>query len=851
MTGLSKFYIFVFILLGTDGVFGQMPENDSSRFRYIIAGPEYKRPRSYQRMWGSNRRIEWTTPVKVPVLWLDTTYGGLTPYKIGGGNETKTLRLRTTSGKQYTLRSINKSRKDVIAPELKNTFIADIIKDGISMSYPYAAFAVSYMQEKAGIYHTLPVLVYLPSQPALDTFDHKFGNDLYLIEQRPEGDWKEADNLGNFEEFHSTEDVIKQLLKTNNSIADQHSFVKARLFDILISDWDRHEDNWEWGKKEVNGMNVYEPVPKDRDQAFYTHNGFLIDRMIPATGLSFMQNFDYDFGDVRLLNMEEKSFDRFFTNELNRSDWINSAKELQATLTDEVIEHSVRQLPVEIYNVSGEELVAKLKSRLKKLPDVASTYYSFIAKQVEVIGTSEREFFELNSTPSGELSVAVYRMVKNAKEDRPYYQRIFKPGETSEVRVFGIGGEDQFMIRNANGKIRIRIIGGSEKDTITQSGNRIDIYDNKQNAFQTSSARFHFSKDSSVHQHNYDWYNYDSKGVSPVFSYNYEDRVYAGLNLQVKQYKWRREPFANKHRIGINYSFSQKSISGTYDALYPRVIGKWDLMLHANYDFIRWTNFFGLGNETMMPKYDPDYYRLHSREFQIKPGISRALGKSIVEISPYYQYTLFRNDTALYAAEVFEAEKLFSKNQYGGLYIAYRYAFVNDSILPTRGITISTTSNSTKNFSSNDLFQKFEGRVQAYVPLSGKFSIMLRAGGATVVGNSGGLNNAQVFQHAVIGGPENLRGYRLERFWGRSSFYNNNEIRFITNLRTYLLNAKIGLTGFFDNGRVWMPDESSDKIHTSYGAGLLFAPFNFISMGLTYGISNESKLFQFRLNTLF
>ena len=52
------------------------------------------------------------------------------------------------------------------------------------------------MEQHAGVYHTKPRLVYLPTQPALDSLNEEYGNDLYLFEQRLSGDWSDADNLG-------------------------------------------------------------------------------------------------------------------------------------------------------------------------------------------------------------------------------------------------------------------------------------------------------------------------------------------------------------------------------------------------------------------------------------------------------------------------------------------------------------------------------------------------------------------------------------------------------------------------------------------------------------------------------
>ncbi len=833
---------------------GQEINYHTSTYKIVIAGPEYDRPKSFQKLWGINRRKEWTTPVSVPVLWLDSVYGGLQPYKVGGGNETRSLRLRSAQGKEFALRSINKSRQDVVPPVMKNTFVEEIIKDGISMSHPYAALALTYMEEKAGIYHTIPLLVYLPHQASLDTFDKKFGDDLYLFEQRPEGDWHEADHLGNFTEFISTEDILKEILKDNNHLADQETFVKARLFDMLISDWDRHEDNWEWGKRVKQNITYYIPVPKDRDQALYTHDGILIDKVLAGSGLSFMQNFDSTMDHMEKLNYEEKYFDRFFTNELSREDWMRAATELLESLTDDVIEQSVRKLPPEIYQVSGKQTVQTLRSRLKDLPNAASSYYSFIAEQVDITGSKQREYFQVRSLDDDNIIISIYRMDEGGKkESSPYYERTLKPTETREVRLYGIGGRDQFSIINRSNRIRIRVIGGPDRDSIAQEGTRIHLYDNQENDLNIKSARLHLSRDTSVHEFKYDWYEYNSKGISPTVSYNYEDRFYVGLNYTIKKNKWRREPFHAKHRLGLNYSFSQNALSASYDGLYPNVIGKWNVLMHADYDFERWTNFFGFGNETTLPISDKTFYRMNSADGLVRAGLSRQFGRSYVEIQPFFKSVDIKSDTTIYAVEIFGTTKpnMFEANHYAGLNVSYSYLSINDSIVPTKGISFLVDGQFAKNFGENDFFQKYEGRLQGFIPLSNKFSILTRVGGVTIVGPASLLNHPQTFQHAVIGGPESLRGYRFDRFWGRTSFYNNNELRFITNLKTYVLNAKIGLKGFFDDGRVWMPGENSETLHTSYGAGVLFAPFNFVCLDLTYGISNESKLWQFKISTLF
>jgi len=823
---------------------------DSSTYKTIAAGPEYKKAGFYSWLWGTNRRKEWTTPVRVPLLWLDTAFGGLKPYQKGGGNETRSLRLLSHTGKEYSLRSINKSRDDVVPPETKGTFIEDIIQDGVSMSYPYAAFAVPGMQQQSGIYHTNPQLVYLPQQPALDSFNQRFANDLYLLEQRPDGDWTDADNLGNFSKFSSTEKLIQKILGKPTHIYDQHAFVRARLFDMLIADWDRHEDNWRWGVTDTMDVKWYTPVPRDRDQAFYTHNGLLIDRILQLSGLHFMQNFTFHLQEAHKLNMEERNIDRFFTNRLTQIDWETAATQMKQSLTDAVIEASVKGLPPEIFRISGEEMIAKLKSRRNELVDYAREYYRFIAQEVEVPGTQKKDYFEV-SEAGGYTLVRVYYNKGHQRADTPYYSRSFNPQETRELRLYGVDENDVFDIRGKSNGIKLRIIGGPQKDSVVQiGGDKIYVYDNDDNVFQTTSAKLKLSDDSAVHVYNYAGYNYNVRQIIPYIFFNSTDIWYIGINHMFVRHKWRREPFANKRTIGINYSGSKRALSINGSILYPNTIGKWDLLLAGRYDGIKWTNYFGTGNDTKLTTEFRPFNRARSTDWTASAGLSAQFGKSSFDISAVYQQSRILNDTGRFVGKTIVNENGYKANHYGGGQLTYSFVSVNDSIVPTSGVTLLGRAGNFRNISLKDVFERYEARLQGFVPLGNKFSLAIVLGGKAISGNNNVVNNAQWFQHAIIGGPENMRGYRAERFWGKSAVYNKNELRFITNLRSRLMNGKVGLLLFEDNGRVWLPGETSNTIHSSYGGGIIIVPFYKINTSFTYGITSESRLFQLSVSTL-
>src|SRR3954470_835225 len=108
----------------------------------LPAGKQYKASNSKMFWWGEHYRREWITEVRFPILNLDTARGGLTPQKVGGGHQTKTLRLLGGDGREYVLRTIDKSLDVLIPDEFKGTFVNDLVNDQISTAHPYGPLAI-------------------------------------------------------------------------------------------------------------------------------------------------------------------------------------------------------------------------------------------------------------------------------------------------------------------------------------------------------------------------------------------------------------------------------------------------------------------------------------------------------------------------------------------------------------------------------------------------------------------------------------------------------------------------------------------------------------------------------------
>ena len=845
-------YCFIILLLVTNAGTAQQPLiTKSSRDTVLSAGAEYNTSNFHRFFWGQNYRNDWAVPVRVPVVNLTTAMGGLKPTKMGGGNQTKSLQVENINGQTFTFRTVNKTLGKVLPKEFLGTFIEDLVNDKVSMSHPYGASIVPALAKSAGVFHTTPQYVFLPKQKALDTFINVFGNTMYLFEQKIDSDWENVPHLGGFKKFISTENVLEKMVEDNDNQVDQKAFVRTRLLDMFINDWDRHEKQWEWGEKKDGNETIYTAVPQDRDQAMFTNNGVMLRFLIGISGLSYFQPFKNDLSDVTKFNYEQRNLDRTFANEMSLQDWQNEALALQTALTDAVIDAAVKQMPPESFSVSGNKIAATLKARRDHIDEWATTYYKFIARDVDVIGSQKNEHFEVKRLDEKQTQVNIFKITKEGeRKDKPFYSRTFSSDETKEVRLYGLSGSDRFTVDgDANGGVKLRLIGGIEKDSMNISGGRVQVYDNPGNEIKTSNGtRVHLSEDTAINSYRYSKFTYSKKGISPTIFFSNEDRLFVGLKYGLLTQRWRAKPFASRQAIQVNYSISQKGFSAFYDGLFPNALGKSDLVLHAMWDQIRWTNFFGLGNETNFDVKDIDYYRTRTEEWEATVGGRRNINKHTFRLNANFRQIDVLKDFDRFVGKLSNnpADELFKSKKFAGASFLYNYKNQNDPIVPTKGVEIFTNLSFLQNLENSERYVgRLNGDVQWYIPVVPKLSFAVRVGGETVTGTP------EFYQYASLGGSQQMRAFRFGRYWGESAVFNSNELRFISDVKSYLYNGKAGLIGFYDNGRVWLPGDKSDLWHDGYGFGVFIAPFNKIAAEVTYGFSRDDRLIQLRLSRKF
>ena len=300
--------------------------------------------------WGERYRKYYGTPVSAPTVDLDTLFGGLKVVRKGGGHQSKSLRLKNDQGKEYVMRALKKSAEAYLqAMVAKEEFIIGkteglapnrILTDYYTGDHPYAPFTIGKLSDAVGIYHTNPVLYYIPKQKVLGEYNNEFGNQLFMIEERATDGHGDQQSFGYSNKLISTSDLIEKISSDEKYTVDSEAYIKARLFDMLIGDWDRHNDQWRWaefeGKK--SGDKVYRPVPRDRDQAYsIMGDGFLMGlatRAIPA--LRLMEGFHDEIRSVKGFNSSPKTYslDTYILPETTLEQWIAQAEFIQRNIDE-------------------------------------------------------------------------------------------------------------------------------------------------------------------------------------------------------------------------------------------------------------------------------------------------------------------------------------------------------------------------------------------------------------------------------------------------------------------------------------------------------------------------------------
>ncbi|MDQ6845315.1 MAG: metallophosphoesterase, partial [Bacteroidota bacterium] len=821
----------------------------------VAVNPDYQKISSLHKIFaGENYRKEWAAPVHLKVFRIEKEKGGFTILSLGGGKQTRSLRLQDKYGQQWVLRTVDKYPEGTVPELLKTNIDEKIMKDMVSAEHPYGALIVPLLADAALVEHAEPTYYFVPDDPALKLYRSMFANKICMLEK--------YDPTTDESNTKSTAKVINKLIDDSKNHVEQDLVLRARLLDMMIGDWDRHFDQWRFGTADTGVGKLYYPIPRDRDNAFFYSNGLFVRGLSIAT-LPYLQGFRKHYPNIKWFNWEERDFDRFFLNNLDESKWRSTIEKFQASETDTVIQQALRQLPPQIYAMDKKVIAAKLRSRRDLLMKDGLKYYRFLSKEVNVVGSNKNEYFRVFNT-NDSLEVKVFKRKRSTDSASLMFDRIFDPKITKFINLYGLNGDDIFEIdSNANSKIKLRIIGGKGKDTFNLKGNvRNTVYDFKNDSNYLVNARRttnEISNDPAVNRYDITGFNYNSYRLPLIsLAYNKEDRFIAGAGYSLKTYSFRKDPYSTYQKITGQYAFAAKAYQLNYNGEFNQVIKKYDVVANGDLHNSVLNNFYGFGNETK--KSDGknfNFYRVRYNYFSGDVALRKRfhhLAELIFGGAYYHYWNNSRDNTGKVLTQPalvgLDSANIFSTKSYAGAKISIIIHNVNSDLLPTRGVYWNTEFSSL--FGLNDKSRqitKVTSDMAVYASFTDptNFVFVLRFGYGHIFSE-----NYEYFQALNLGENNYLRGFRKNRFSGKSIAYQSTEIRLkLFESKSYIVPGAVGLLAFNDVGKVWIKNATSRKWHDSYGGGLYYSPYNFAIISATIAFSNEENLFNISLGTKF
>ncbi|MCK4931478.1 MAG: BamA/TamA family outer membrane protein [Candidatus Aminicenantes bacterium] len=836
MGGVVFTLVLVFYLVpNVEGFVFDTPQ----KTKKIVAGEEYKASGFHKFLLGKNYRSLWAVPIEVDVLDFQSFAGGLRPVMRVGGMQTLGLALKGADGRSYTFRGIDKDPTSFLPQSFQDTLADRLIKDQTAAAHPAGAIVVPPIAEAAGILHNVPELVIMPDDPRLGEFRDAFANVLGTIEEYPSPALdSHPGTFGATEILSSVEMWDRRLADPENHI-DSRAFLRARLVDILLGDWDRHRNQWRWAK--IPYTPGWQPIPEDRDQVFASYEGLVL-TWVRWRNPQLIK-FKGSYPGIEGMTWNGREMDRILLTDLELPVWEEIARDVQSRVTDDVIEKAVHRMPKEYYDLSGEEIKRSLKQRRDKLQNAAAKFYRHLAGEVNVHCTNRDDWVEVQRIDNGDVDVKVSLSVDGKMAGDYYFQRRFHPKETKEIRIYLHNGNN--FVVTSGGRLhetKVRVISGDGQDFVDDSeGGGLYFSDMAGNSrmIRGPGSKHDTSPyepppgedpDNTLLEHR-DWGRRTAPQVYPGFSSDIG--LFLGGGLISTGYGFRYVPYSDSHKILAGYATSAQS--GIFD--YRGDFRKPNSSLFSTFSVLvsglEFLRFYGFGNETSADETD-DFYKIRQRMISIFPALHYMFSPS---------FEIYGGLQIKYNAAKDDPDTLLGTIQPYGYanfgQVGFRLGFNWDTRNPLKasnpGFRIDVEGFVyPKAATVESTFSGVEGNAAAYISLTKPLILALSIGGKKLFGT------IPYTEAAYIGGNSTVRGFAKNRFAGDSSLYGRLELRLILGKAIFVIPGEYGIFGLTDIGRVFVKGESSNKWHPAYGGGVFFSVLDLATVfSLAVAVSEE------------
>ena len=785
-------------------------ETNDAPVREVVPGARYVASGFHTLLFGDDYRELWATTVRVPVLDVRSYDGGLVPLGEGGGRQSLSLKLVSKGGQEYRFRSVDKDPTKLLPRALRGSVAGDILQDQTAASLPAASLVVGPLLDRVGVLNARTRLMVLSDDEALGESRKQFGGILGTFEPVPEGGREPTPGFEKVERVLSSEKLFELQAQRPGERIDARAFLKARLVDLLIGDWDRHEGQWRWGRSRESAL--WLPIPRDRDQAFARFQGLALD--LARAWAPRLVVFSARYPRIEALVWNSRDLDRRLLSSLSWEDWQAAIAGVQQALDGGAIGEAVCRLPPEHFALVGEELAAALEARRRALPAAAEAFYRLLSRKVDVFATEAQDHVRVERQRDGMVRVRV----SLADEREPWFDRLFVPRETREVRLYLDDGDDSVVSSGAgSSRIRVRVIGGAGLDTLDDSaGGALRFYDADEHSSVVEGrgtkvdTRVWNPPDADEETRPLDW----GGRTAPVPWLNYYADVGAlvGAGVQHTSFGFRQYPYAHQQTLRVGYATVAGAWRGEYigdfrrrGALEPRG----EIVAFASgFEVLR---FYGFGNDSSSEGPD-DRYKVNQQQYLLAPAVVLPVPRGGLTVGPVLRYSQTQLEPGQLVSELrpYGIGGFGQVGARGSLRIDLRDRpeAARKGMLFTLGGTFYPAV-----WTVHRPYGDARVTASTYVPLPHDGSLALRAGGRKVWGLY------PFHEAAFIGSWDTVRGLPQHRYAGDSSLFGNAELRLPLRGVNLFFEGRLGLFLLADAGRVFYEGAPSDAWHHGLGGG--------------------------------
>ena len=819
----------------------------------VAAGPHYASSWLHRVFFGNLWREQWVMPVRVPLLDLEHTAGGLSPLRRGGGFQTLSLRFQGGDGKQYKFRTIDKDPSSLLPTELRSTFVSDVLQDMISTAHPYGALVASPILTACGVLNTEPSLAVLPDSPRLDTFRTMFARRFGQLELHPDGAEDGEEGFAGSDKVVGTFSLLEKTQKSSMDRVHAPAYLKARMLDVFMGDWDRHTDQWRWARFGNATVDSWHPIPRDRDQAFCRYDGLI--PWISTIVVPQIESCDESYPQMQYLTYSGRHLDRRILSRLSWAEWDSVLQKLLPFLSDSLLAQAANRLPApadtttrSTHDAFGRiAMYGLLQNRKNSLPGAVRDYYELLAAEADVYCSDEDEYVEVQRHANGDVTVAAQPMHrgKRSEVDAVFFERRFLAGETNEIRIYLEDGDDRCLVRgNSVHAITLRVIGGGGGDRFVDSSNvhapllgflPVDVttaanifYDSgsKTELLRGPSSRLNMRRvpvpATSEERYEPAQRDWGSEWLPSLLgAWNADLGMLLGGGATFKRYGFRCEPHA--YKFDLQAGFAPFSALGMVKASgdFRHALPGGSLLVDAGLTGFEVIYYFGAGNETAQLDDGPYSYAVKQTQVFFRPRVRFPLLSSLhAELGASARLVTSDLDDELLYLNVI---KPFGYRQTALLDMRASLEWDSRDLRawPTEGLYCNVEGvffPGMFDLPSGFTSASFDARAYFSPDYPFPWTIAVRTGGKQVWGDY------PFFESAFLGGLASARGYHINRFAGDAMLHGGVELRVPLTRYQMIFPTDLGIFAFAESGRVYLAGEESRRWHTSFGGGLWFAP---------------------------